>query len=524
MKRQTVQNLIVVILFGIALIVPFWMTDFLGGKISDTENRRLAPFPISVDMEHGTVHASTNGVEQWINDNIGFREAFVKIYTIVKNKILGLSTSPHVMTGTDGWYFYTPDNNIEVATGRYPLTEEDLMKIAEYQQNISDYYNSLGKEYILMLTPSKASVYSEYLPMQDEVVSYTPVDIVTDYLKEHTDVVVYNSKEALLDAKDEGQLYLKTDSHWNERGSYTVYKGLFEVMKEKGILTGTPIEVSYDQGTMRGEFSAMLGNTDLIPAEAIPVAKWDPLFYQVTEGDQFASAAQIQNDSNPVFKCSVLKNDIVPTEKILQIYGDSQTQIIRKIPCYLAEHFSQVFSYVIRNVSPVVDAIADPDVVVFSCSERLINPLLTVPGNVPVVVDHAPDLPRSDFNQDKGYAGMWLDLCNGQPVSEQGSIHDILFESNGYISLGGWAADFSAMQPLSGLYLQIGNVVLECSYGLPRDDVSACFGTDNLLNTGFSITFPTKYLRQQSAAELQFIQVGADGAHQYAPVQYSVSQ
>lgn len=127
-------------------------------------------------------------------------------------------------------------------------------------------------------------------------------------------------------------------------------------------------------------------------------------------------------------------------------------------------------------------------------------------------------------SQTQGYSGMWLDTCNGQPVSEQGSIHDFLFESNDFVALEGWAADFSTMQPLSDLYLQIGDVVLQCQYGLPRDSVSSYFGTDSLLHTGFTITFPAAYLQEQPTAELQFIQVGTDGTYQYAPVQYSINR
>ncbi len=520
MRKFATKDIIAIVLFGVIIIIPFSSTDFLGGKVSETEKRQLAPFPVS--YSEGKVDVSRSAVENWIGDNIGFREAFVKTYTVVKNKLFGLSTSPLVLPGKGGWYFYTADHNIEIALGTYPLDESDLALIAKYQQAISDYYHSVGKEYILMLTPSKASVYSEYLPMADETVENTPVDMVADYLREHTDVIVYNSKNDLLKAKSEGQLFHKTDTHWNDRGSYCVYKGLFKTMKEHGILSGEPIDVTFEDGEYKGEFSAMLGNINLLPPEKAPFAQWNQTFETVTDGEQFASVTAMQIARNPSLGCSVLKNDNINDGKILQIYGDSQIDVFRKIPCYLAEHFSEVFNYAIRNVSTTVDEIANPDIVVFSCSERYIKNLLTVPADIPAVSVNLSDIPNSEKVQYYGNHGMWLDYCNNQLVNEQGFIDPSLYAGSDSITLVGWAADFSTMQPLSALYLQIGDMVLQCRYGIERNSVSSYFGVDSLLYTGFDITFPTEYLGNQSVSDIQFIQISSDGTYQYAPVSYSI--
>ena len=85
----------------------------------------------------------------------------MEVYSDIKTKLFQLPASFSVVKGAEGWYYYTGDHNIEIATGDYPLTMHDLELIAKYQQQISDYYKSLGKAYILMLTPSKVSVYPE---------------------------------------------------------------------------------------------------------------------------------------------------------------------------------------------------------------------------------------------------------------------------------------------------------------------------------------------------------------------------
>ena len=57
----------------------------------------------------------------------------------------------------------------------------------------------------------------------DYTVGTTAADILTDYIKANTDVKVINVKDGLIPAKEAGQLYLKTDTHWNQLGSYNAY-------------------------------------------------------------------------------------------------------------------------------------------------------------------------------------------------------------------------------------------------------------------------------------------------------------
>ncbi|HML68358.1 MAG TPA: hypothetical protein PKA81_08170 [Clostridia bacterium] len=139
---------------------------------------------------------------------------------------------------------------------------------------------------------------------------------------------------------------------------------------------------------------------------------------------------------------------------------------------------------------------------------------------------------RSTFSFDKlptisncnsGYCGMWLDTCNDQPQSQQGAIDISSIADKNFITLVGWAADFSTNQPLSALYIRIGDLVFQCEYGLARDSVSEYFGVSALQSTGFTITIPVEYLRRASTSEIQFIQIGSDGTYKYAPVQYIIN-
>ncbi len=525
MKKTKVFNAIFLILFAAIIAVPIVTMKFLGGEYSSIEQRNLAGFPITKNQETGELDISRSGIQNWISDNIGQRNNFIKLCVNFKYKLLGQSTSEKVLIGKDGWHFYTMDHNIEIATGGYPISEKELKIIAEKQQLISDYYKSMGVSYILMLTPSKVSVYPEYLPMSSKVASKTPVDVVAEYLRENTNVVVYNSKDALIEAKNNGvgQLFHKTDTHWNEKGSYYAYRGLHKIMVENGILDDEPIDVTFREGEFKGEFSAMLGDFDLLPAESAPIAEWNMSSVEVTEGELFDNVQKVENEKGTHQGANLYTNSSV---KMLsaEIYGDSQIEDIRKIPQYLSEHFSTFVKYSIRNVSSAVDSAVNPDVVIFSCSERYIDPLLLQSGDILFFAD-ANEIPSDTLpRQQEIYNGMFLDLVNDVDLNTNGStpgeITPQYYQNSSTVSLIGWAADFNVNKPLSKLYLKIGERTLECKYGIERTSVSDYFQNQDLKMTGFSITFPKTFL--DGVNRIEFIQVGNDGTYKFEAAEYKI--
>ena len=132
-----------------------------------------------------------------------------------------------------------------------------------------------------------------------------------------------------------------------------------------------------------------------------------------------------------------------------------------------------------------------------------------------------PEEPAQTADYWIGTNGICLDSCNGESTGNADSF--AIQRDAKQVELVGWAADFKTRQPLSALYLQVGERVIQCGYGIERTSVSDHYQDDNLKNTGFSVTFPAFYLREGAVDQLLFIQVGTDGTYRYEPVRYSVS-
>ena len=148
MKINKISNRIIAIFFICILVVPVLTLNRQNGKVSETENRRLASFPKLFDGEGHLADGARSGFESWWGDNLGMRSRFVDLATRIQLNVLHQSTSEKVEIGRDGWYYFTSNNNIELATGEYTLSQKTLQTIAQNQQAISDWYEKRGAKYI----------------------------------------------------------------------------------------------------------------------------------------------------------------------------------------------------------------------------------------------------------------------------------------------------------------------------------------------------------------------------------------
>lgn len=290
------------------------------------------------------------------------------------------------------------------------------------------------------------------------------------------------------------------------------------------MLREEPVDIQFTETAVRGDLSAMLGASDILPLETVPIAQWEKHSVQVKDGEWFDSIDQLckQSAEAKAHAAIVLENSHVQDNTML-IYGDSQWSAVRNVPYLLAEHFGNVVSIRMRTPSIEMDQTVMPDVVVFGCSERLINPILLRNLSIPKLVDKVSDVPERPAQTADywvGTNGICIDTYNGTRIKNVGKI--TLDTESSVVTLVGWAADFNALKPLDTLYLQVGDINIQCDYGIERTSVSNHFQNDDLKDTGFSVTFPASYLHDGQVDELRFIQVGADGTYRYEPVVYQL--
>ena len=376
MNLKKTVNIILVLIFFLLILIPLIKINFATGKISDAENRALAPLPKIIDTTTGKIKISglRREFESWVNDNIGFRDFFVKLNAYISFNVFNTSPNAQIKIGKNGWYFYNLEHNIEIANGIFPLTENDLLEIKEAQELIQQGLKEKGIEYVLVLTPSKTSVYPEEIAGISKYVKETPIDIVTKYLRENTTINVINTKDDLMNAKKDGLVYLKTDTHWNDEGAYLAYKSIISKISNYNFFNKQEVSIKKEEGTRKGQFSSIMGNVNLLPPEPVEnlyLANSNTNRYYDNELINVIEKYQKRNIN--LRATNFLFNNNIHNGKII-IYGDSFFDGYNIVEL-LAEHFQKttfVFSNYISNglLSEVM-----PDLVIYEKTERYIHEL-----------------------------------------------------------------------------------------------------------------------------------------------------
>ena len=174
--------------------------------------------------------------------------------------------STQVLLGKNNWLFYKTEldgHPLWDYMGINHFTDEELAAIAANLVSMRDGFNALGVDFYVTALPNKEIIYEEYMPdtvaRVDEV---SRAEQLADYIWDNTDLVYVYPKQALLDAKAEGQIYYQTDTHWYQQGAFV---GMQQLMHEAyGVEAKDLVSVSFDitSNDLAGDLAVIGGVAD----------------------------------------------------------------------------------------------------------------------------------------------------------------------------------------------------------------------------------------------------------------------
>ena len=379
LNAERLQGMIIAIVFFCVLLVPLCTIDWRGGELSVAENRYLAEFPQIFDSEGRVSETLGQELLDWFQDNLGFREDFIDLCNQINSEILGKPISKKVELGIDGWLYYTLEDNMNIVKNTYPNFDESVLeKICQQQIKIKDKLAEQGIEYVLALSPSKVSIYPEYIASGEYEIQSTPVDILADYLEAHSDLKVIRLKDALLKEKalSDELLYFKTDTHWNWKGCYIAYEDIVEHLNKWGIMKKEPVEVSYDIGERTGDLSVMLGKKDEDAIEKSPI--WvinDQRAKLIKNGERYKMLSEyLLEEDIPQGFYYENASDIDGISMVF--FADSMFGSFM-LPLLAESCSDMTFVWNYKIDSGLIKKL-QPDVVMFSMGERYLNRMLLI--------------------------------------------------------------------------------------------------------------------------------------------------
>lgn len=503
MRRVT--NSIIAVFFLMSLTIPTFTINTQEGKISTAENRYLASFPDFKDADGKISNTFLSDIQNWFNDNIGFRDDFIRSSQWINYKLLHRSPVSKVTIGKDGWYFFTEFSNLEIATGKYPLSDDDLKNIYEQQRDIKKYLNSIGADYLLVLSPSKPGVYPEKLPFDtaSEVNIVTPGEVLEEYLNSNGFGDVMALRKALIDRKKEGrQVFFATDTHWNDSGAYAAYETIMSELNSKGLIEKREVSLSWNESDGYRDLTNMMGIVNFTEPEKYLVASIDSP--QAVSVISLADNAELV-DKAKAFGASNVKwyqnNSNVNGPRVL-IYGDSMFEGFQIVELF-AESTSEVLYIQSYDMKQEIVNEFKPDIVIYEMIERSMSalPYQNQDFNSLSIDEAALDKIDTDKVSDNDEINDTADNTDDQDKLsgfikiEENCIYsidsingngpgDITVSSGDEVEIVGWMADASLKSTYNHAYIKIQDYYFDMNR-LERLDVGQFYNNIDLNNCGY---------------------------------------
>lgn len=214
--RSRTQDLLLAGLFVATIWLPIVVAPFADG-FSSFEARRPAPFP-ELKLDSGTLSRFSGAFELWQRDHFGARSELIQWQSLLKYRLLHLSSSPDVVLGKEGFLHYRPE--LEAHLPGTAFTPEELQRWRAHLESEQAFAAAHGARFLFLIAPDKSTIYPETLP--DDARWRSPVsrlDQLIAALGPRPAVELIDPRDRLRSLKAQGLVYEKTDTHWNERGA-----------------------------------------------------------------------------------------------------------------------------------------------------------------------------------------------------------------------------------------------------------------------------------------------------------------
>lgn len=302
-----------IILFVPNMIVPLIDSVFNTELGKNTESYEAPQLTIDKIAEY------PDSFDEYYNNNLPFRDVMGKAWANFNYFVFKDSTNDGVIFGKvegddeERWMFYdskTDYSPIKDAQGLTDLNKTKMNKMVDrIKENTSNLKEQNIKLYYLVV-PSKESIYKEMMP--DSVEFYaetTRADKFYDYALEAEVSNVIYPKDELVAAKDLGQLYWKQDTHWNELGAGTVFKGMIGKLK-----SGMSYDFDYEfkKEQVDKDLTKMLKVNGYFEDEVVAI-----------EHKSGSDEYNIEQKEGATSDIVVSKNEDAPIHKTVMVVGDS---------------------------------------------------------------------------------------------------------------------------------------------------------------------------------------------------------
>lgn len=265
--------------------------------------------------------SETNGYEDVVIPRKGFEHGF--------------GTSLKWYKGKDGWLFLGNDYAQTVAKRRlaFEPSSQNISNEFTSFENLAKKGAESNTKVALLVGPNKSSVYTEYLPNEVNPSDRRYSTLITDRLREISNLLVVDPTDSLIAAKsNEEILYWRTDTHWNQKGSYLAFKLLMEELS----LKIPSVEFTNSTKTRGGDLIGISKLNDF------PLSVGDDWKFTVLNESDLEITPKAEQKASSIFATrweGVVKNTKGLNDLSVWVVGDSFTNAVKT---YLNASFREI--------------------------------------------------------------------------------------------------------------------------------------------------------------------------------------
>jgi hypothetical protein len=212
-KRKNIWQMAISALFVLILLLPS-MQMITGTLNLETlnENRTMAAAPSFADMINPLKFIYQ--AQKWFDDHYGLRALLIRLKTQIDYTVFGVSDKVYI--GKDGWLYYR--NIIDDSEPRVEaLTDAELDADVQWFAELRDILAARGIKLIVITNQLKDKFYPEYLPKAASRAKHQHrFDDFRARLHSLPGITYIDTTEGLLALKQRGEIFHKTDFHWND--------------------------------------------------------------------------------------------------------------------------------------------------------------------------------------------------------------------------------------------------------------------------------------------------------------------
>lgn len=228
MKIKLPFAIFIGICITLCLIPSVFMIFFRSDEAIGNETQTQWP---SVTTEEGTFNSHfLDGMGSYFETHYAFRPQLITADAKIQSALFEVSNTDAVTTGQDGWLYYS--STLHDYLGEESLSDRGMWNLSHNVALIQNYVGAMGAKFLFMVPPNKNSLYPEHMPYYYGLEASDRRN--RDHLQEYLDEEGVNYLNLFeLIGNEEETLYLKQDSHWNNKGAMMVYRAVLDAMDKK---------------------------------------------------------------------------------------------------------------------------------------------------------------------------------------------------------------------------------------------------------------------------------------------------